>query len=103
MQLSEETRFFGYDLLELAGVEPHAPAVEALIDANVAEGDLLQLHPAFRALHEMKRLLPFTLLYLDLRLPLIRELSFTLDLLPPEILFFVLTGLLNHGVLLQGY
>ena len=51
MQLSEETRFFGYDLLKLAGVEPHAAAVEA--HANVAEGDLLQLHPAFRALHEM--------------------------------------------------
>jgi hypothetical protein len=102
MQLSEETRFFGYDLLQLAGVKPHAAAVEALIDANVAEGDLLQLHPALRAFHEMQRLLPFTLLCLDLRLPLSRELPPPLDLLPPEILFFVLAGLLNHVVLWGG-
>ena len=80
MQLAEETRFFGCDFLQIAGVEPHAAAVEHLSMRTLPKGISFSCIPHFG--------------------PLSRELSPLLYLLSPEIRFFVLAGLLNHVVLL---
>ena len=37
LHLAQESRFFSQDLLKFACIEPKAAAVEALIDANIAE------------------------------------------------------------------
>jgi hypothetical protein len=53
-QLSHEPRLFRLDSFEFAFIEPHAFAVEALVDANTTESDLFELHSAFRALHKVE-------------------------------------------------
>src|SRR6266496_6440513 len=58
----EEPGLLARHALELARVQPGAVAVEAAIDLDVLEDDLLELHPAVGASHPVELLQPRVLL-----------------------------------------
>src|SRR5688500_357055 len=66
--------FFLY-LLEFPIVEEYPFAMEALVDLNIAESNLLELASALRTLHEMEQPLALAFLRLDLRLAFDGELA----------------------------
>ena len=86
------------DDLELPLVEPHALATKAFVNTNIAEGNLLKLHAALRATHEVKRALSLALLHGGLLPLLFSESSQSLDFLPDEVFLFVEAGLDGHGL-----
>src|SRR5690606_16430962 len=80
--------------IELAGVEPDAPAVFAAVDGHVVVDRGEEVVPVLGAFHEMG--LPFLLLARGLHLLALAPEQ--LGVFPGEVLVLVLAWLLGHGV-----
>src|SRR5215216_5060804 len=103
-ELAQESRFFLLNPFQFAVVEPDSFATEAFVNADVAESDFFQFHPALRALHEVEGFLALTFVHLELRLAFAGELAKQFGLLAGEIFLFIVTGLYGHeSSLALGY
>jgi hypothetical protein len=95
---TEEAGFLCVKHLEFALVQPHAFTVEALIDADVTESYLLELHATFWAFHEMKFALTLAFLYQNRCLTLLGDKAPSLCFLPCEVFLFIAARLFIHVV-----
>jgi hypothetical protein len=101
-QSANEPSLFLPDRIEFALIQPEAIAGEALVDSNIAEGYLLQLHAALRTLHEVQRTRLLALFRQKFRFSVLDRLPEACGFLPAKIFFFSQDAkhLANHAGML---
>jgi len=85
--------------LEFTLVQPKALIAETLVNANIAENNLLKLQTALRAPPEVKSSVAFPLFSLQLRLVFLGDSAPALHFLLREVLFLIAAWLYGHSLL----